>query len=432
MKKQEPPRSPKLLGWIRATQKALTPGAARRGLQNNFGDDLRRRLPILSQSVEAVSDAVSTIGGGGGWLRKSFIVAVLLPTVLFFFYTALWQSRRYVAETRLTVREAVKKEPSKLDAASIAAKLTGGGGGGSRDVQNSFMVLNYIKSRAIIVDLGGRAYLEGKFAGSGIDYFSRLSKDSNLEDLWRYWLGHISASVDTISGILTVRVDAFAPENALDLAKDIVRLSEELVNKITLRNRSDALARAENEVSLSRQKLADAREKVLQFRNDNFLIDPGSRAASLGEMIFKLTMERIEIVNSMSTFASSLSSDAPSQRLQRTRLASIDQQIADLKKKLTDSQGSDVVSTQIASYEKLKLEEQFAERLYAISQSAYESARQELQRQQLYLVTVVTPTMPESATYPKVIGNTLLLFAALLIVWAIISLVVASIQEQLI
>lgn len=431
MKKQEPSRSPKLLGWIRATQKALAPGPLRRGLSANLGDDLRRRLPALSQSVEVVSDAFSTIGAGGGWLRKSFIWAVALPTILFFLYSALWQSQRYVAETRLTVREAQKKEPQKLgDAASIIAKVSGASGG-SRDAQNSFMVLNYIKSRAIIVDLGGRAYLERKFAKSDVDFFSRLSKGANLEDLWKYWLGHISASVDTISGILSVRIDAFQPEDALDLAKDIVRLSEELVNKITLRNRADALARAESEVSLARQKLADAREKVLQFRNQNFLIDPGSRASSLGEMIGKLTMERIELVNSLSTFASSLSNDAPSQRLQRTRLAAIDQQIADLKKKLTDSQGSDVVSAQIASYEKLKLEEQFAERLYTISQSAYESARQDLQRQQLYLVTVVAPTMPESATYPKVIGNTILLFCALLIVWAIIALVIASVQDQI-
>jgi capsular polysaccharide transport system permease protein len=431
MKKQEPSRPPKLLAWIRATQKALAPDFPRRSLASNLGDDLRRRLPALSQGADIVSDALSTIGAGGGWMRASFLAAVVLPTFVFFLYSALWQSQRYVAETRLTVREAQKKEQHKLgDAAAMVAKMTGASGG-SRDVQNSFMVLNYIKSRAIIVDLGGRAYLDRKFGEPGVDYFSRLSKGSNLEDLWKYWLGHISASVDTLSGILTVRVDAFQPDDALDLAKDIVRLSEELVNKITLRNRGDALARAESEVSLARQKLADTREKVLQFRNENFLIDPGSRASSLGEMIVKLTMERIDLVNALSTAASSLSNDAPSQRFQRTRLAAIDQQIADLKRKLTDSQGSDVVSAQIASYEKLKLEEQFAERLYAISQSAYESARQDLQRQQLYLVTIVTPTMPESATYPKVVGNTILLFCTLLIVWAILALVVASVQEQL-
>jgi len=429
MKKQEPPRSPKLLGWVRAGQRAVAPGLRR---ANSLGNDLRRRVPALSQGLEVVSEALTAVGAGGGLLRRSFLLAVVLPTILFFFYSALWQSERYVAETRLTVREAQKKDQPKLgDAAAVMSKIAGGGAGPTKDSQNSFMVLNYIKSRAIIVDLGGRAYLERKFSGSGADYFSRLSRGSNLEDLWKYWLGHISASVDTISGILTVRMDAFQPQDALDLARDVIRLSEDLVNKITLRNRSDALARAEGEVSLARQKLAGAREKVLQFRNQNFLIDPGARASSLSDLIAKLTLERIELVNALSTFSSSLSSDAPSPRLQRSRLASVDQQIADLKKKLTDNEGSDVVSAQIAEYEKLKLEEQFAERLYAISQSAYESARQDLQRQQLYLVTIVPPILPESAAYPRVFGNTVLLFFALLVVWGVISLMVASIRDQM-
>ncbi|WP_424360147.1 hypothetical protein [Methylocystis parvus] len=416
---------------MRATQKALAPERLRRSLSNHIGDDLKRRLPVLSQGVDMVSEALSTMAAGGGWLRKSFFIVVVAPTIVYLLYASLWQSDRYVAETRLTVREAQKKEQPKLgDAASMTARMTGGSSG-SRDSQNSFMVLNYIKSRAILVDLGGRAYLERKFAPPGADYFSRLSKGADLEELWKYWLEHLSASVDTISGILVFRVDAFQPQDALDLANDIVRLSEDLVNRITLRNRSDALARADNEVSLARQKLADAREKLLQFRNQNFIIDPGSRAGSLSEMIAKLTLERIEIVNMLSTFSTTLSSDSPSQRLQRTKLAAIDQQIADLKKKLTDNQADDVVSAQISSYERLKLEEQFAASLYAITQSAYETARQDLQRQQLYLVTVVAPILPESATYPRVFGNTVLLFFTLLVIWAVGALITASIQDQM-
>jgi capsular polysaccharide transport system permease protein len=408
--------------------------AARKGVASRLsgarameaGGGIRSRLPALP--VDILSDALASAGSGGALLRRTFLVVVVLPTIFFWLYSAFWQSHRYVAETRLTVREAKKKDSGgSVDAGSIMAKMSGGG---SKDSQNSFIVLNYVKSRAIVIDLGGRAYLERKFSGPGVDYFSRLSRDAKIEDLWRYWLNHVSASVDTVSGILTIRVDAFQPGDALDIARDVIRLSEDLVNRITLRNRGDALSRAESEVALTRQKLADARETVLQFRNQNVLIDPGARAASLGEMINKLTLERIEIVNALSTLASSLSADSPSQRLQRTRLAAIDQQLADLKKKLTDSHGADAVSAQLANYERLKLEEQFAERMYTIAQTAFQTARQDLERQQLYLVTVVTPTLPEGAAYPRVIANTILVFAALLILWSIVSLVVASIIDQ--
>lgn len=396
--------------------------------------DVAGRLPtLIRQGFEGMADTLATArsGASGGLIGRSFVYAVVLPTFLFWLYAYFWQSERYVAETRLTVRAAQhEKKTTGTDAASMISKFTGGGPDMSS--QDGFIVLNYVKSRAIVADLGGREYMEKKFARSSIDYFSRLGKNANAEEVWKYWLSHISASVDTLSGILTVRADAFMPKDALEVARDIVRLSEELVNKITLRNRSDALSRAELEVTLSRQMLAEAREKTLQFRNKNVLIDPGSRATSIGELMGKLTLERIDIVNALSTFSSSLSGDAPSQRLQRTRLAAIDQQLAELKKKLTDSNASDTVSAQIASYERLKLDEQFAEKLYSIAQSSYHRARQELEKQQLYLITVVEPTLPESATYPKVVVNTLLLFSALLVTWAAISLIYASIEDHMV
>lgn len=394
--------------------------------------DATSRLPaLIRQGLEGVAETISTAGAGagGGIVGRSFIYVVVLPTFLFWLYACFWQSERYVAETRLTVR-AQHENKTGTDAASMISKLTGGGPDPSS--QDAFIVLNYLKSRAIVADLGGREYMEKKFARSGIDYFSRLGRNARAEDVWKYWLSHITASVDTLSGILTLRTDAFLPKDALDVAHDIVRLSEQLVNKITLRNRSDALSRAELEVTLSRHTLAEAREKTLQFRNKNVMIDPGSRAASIGEQMAKLTLERIDLINALSTFSSSLDSDAPSQRLQRTRLAAIDQQLAELKKKLAGAEASDTVSAQIASYERLKLDEQFAEKLYSIAQSSYYRARQELEKQQLYLITVVEPTLPESATYPKVVVNTVLLFCALLVAWAAISLIYASIEDHMV
>ena len=102
-----------------------------------------------------------------------------------------------------------------------------------------------------------------------------------------------------------------------------------------------------------------------------------------------------------------------------------------MKKKLTDAQGVEAVSTQIAGYERQKLEEQFAERLYTIWQTAYERAREDLLRHQLYLITVVTPTPPEDPTYSRIVGSTLLVFGAFLVVWSVVVLIVATIEEHI-
>lgn len=416
-----------LTEWLKAAQFRLAETLSRHAPSAATGAGLR--APVLVEGVGILSDALTSARTRSGLLQKSFLAVVVAPAVCFWLYAAFWQSERFVAETKMTVREAQKREMTKApDPASIVAKLSGGLA--SHDAQNAYMVLAYLKSRAIIEDLGGAAYFERRFSSKGADYFSRLDRGASLEEIWKYWLSHLSASVENVSGILTVRLDAFKAADANETVRDIVRLSEALVNKITLRNRADALARAETEVASARERLARAREATLNFRNSNLIIDPASRATSIGELIGKLSLERIDLLNALSTFSGSLSADAPSQRLQRTRLAVVERQIAELRKKLTDGQGSGAVSEQIASYENLKLDEQFAERLYSIALGSYESARQDLQRQQLYLVTIVPPTFPEAATYPRILANTTLLFGALVIAWAIIALILASLEDQ--
>ncbi len=402
---------------------------SRLGVKAGSPQNAGGRALLLVGSV--VSDVVATARDKSGLLQRSFWVAVVIPTAVFWFYSMFWQAERFVSEAKMTVREAQKGERAKTaDTTTIVAKLTGGVA--SRDAQNAYMVLAYIKSRAIIEDLGGRGYFERAFCEKNADYFSRLSRDASLEDVWKYWLSHVSASIENLAGILTVRLDAFSPQDARNIVKDVVRLSEELINRVTIRNRADTLARAEVEVGAARERLARAREETLRFRNRNALIDPVSRATSIGELVGKLSLERIDLINSLSAFSSSLSTDAPSQRLQRTRLDIVDKQIAELRKKLTSEESSGAVSEQIATYENLKLDEKFAERLYSIALAAYVSARQDLERQQLYLVTIVPPTTPESATYPRVLANTALLFSSLLIGWAVIALVVASVDDQMI
>ena len=119
--------------------------------------------------------------------------------------------------------------------------------------------------------------------------------------------------------------------------------------------------------------------------------------------------------------------------LERTQAHSaIDQQIAELKKGLTNTSGSTAVSSQIASFERLKLEEQFSERMYTISQNAYVRARQELEKQQLYLAVVVPPSVPQQATFPRVFASGLMLFTMLLVFWAIGVVLAATIEDQMV
>lgn len=361
-----------------------------------------------------------------GW---TFLLAVVAPTVLYFLYTAIWESRGYVAEGRLTIRTSVEQRQVPSELAGLASK---GSSNPKGSFQDTFIVYNYVKSEAILLDLGGRAYLERYFSLSKIDFFSRLKKDATIEDLLRYWTAHVSAYVDTVSGILTLKVNAYNPADASQIAQDIFQASEKLVNVISERNRRDAVGRADTEVTAAAERLASARDKLREFRNQNLIIDPGARANSIGELLSKLTLQKIQIENAMATFQGSLDASSPTVRLQASQLATIDQQIADLKKSLTDQKDNTAVSAQIAGYERMRLDEQFAEKLYTVAQTSFLRARQELEKQQLYLIVVVRPTMPEESSTPRVFASTLLLFTVLAVLWSILALVAASVSDHMV
>jgi len=412
-----------LAGLITLVRQRIT------GLPALGGERGRNAPAILRQSPGPRQSDTPARDGSGRYFQLSFLVLVIVPALLFGLYAAFWESEGYVAEARVTVRAAQEQHGIVSDATSLIGKLTGTP---QNTQQDSYIALNYIKSHAVILDLGGRNYLENMFSSPGIDYFSRLDTGEPIEDLSKYWISHITASVDTVSGILTVKVTAFKPEDALKMTQDIVQLSEKLINTISLRNRKDALDRAQDEVTHSSQKLADAREKLLQFRNQNVLIDPAARAVSIGEIIGKLTLEKIDIESMLTTLSGSLSNNSPSQRLQHNKLDTINQQINTLKNSLTSLKDNDSVAAQLATYERLKLDEQFTEKIYTISENAFLHARQELEKQQLYLITIVAPTLPQSATYPKIMASTLLLFVSLLVLWAIGALIAASINDHMV
>jgi capsular polysaccharide transport system permease protein len=390
-------------------------------------DIVRIRKAGLSRLAAASHVIAETASDSGRLALATWAAFVLAPTLLFFAYSLFWRTPGYVAEARLAVRGAQEQHTGIQDSAAVIGKLAGGGQ--KTNLQDSFIILNYLRSKALVEDLGGKAYFDKYFAQA--DILTRAPKNAPIESLTKYWNDRMVASVDTPSALLTFQIEAFKPEDARAIALDLVAASEKLVNQITLRNRADAVQRARAEVDAASQKLAEARNATMQFRNKNTLIDPKTTAESLGETIAKLTTDKITIENALASVQGAITPDAPGQRVQRARLAAINAQIDEIKQKLAGLGAQSTLSSQIATYEKLKLDEQFDEKVYVIAQNAYLRAMMEQEKQQLYVVVAVAPTVPQEAYYPRVWKTTPLLFASLFALWMIGVLLVASVRDQM-
>lgn len=364
-----------------------------------------------------------------GW---SFIVCVVFPTLLSAAYLGFFASPEYASEAKFTVRTASETPSSILsDTVSNIASTMGLGMASRTSTQDVFIVSDYILSRTIINDLGGKPLLHRLYSSSAIDWFSRLSPEASFEDGWKYWKTKVGAFVDTPSSIVRLEVRGFSRDDAHRLAQGILERSEQLVNEISERSRQDALNRAKAELTRAEERLRQAQLALLAFRNQEKLIDPSLSAQSLTELVTKLTQERLTLENNRAVLRSSVDQNSPTLRVLSAQISALDTQIEGLKNQLTSKAPGSSLSGQIAGYESLQIEVQFAEKAYSVTQASYEKARTEQEKQQLYLVVVDKPSKPQEATYPTVLLDSLTIFAALLILWSMISLLVATVNDHM-
>jgi hypothetical protein len=91
--------------------------------------------------------------------------------------------------------------------------------------------------------------------------------------------------------------------------------------------------------------------------------------------------------------------DNPQIQVLNNRIAALSAQIATERGRVT--RGDEALTQQVAGYERLQLEREFADRQLASATASLEQARSDALRQQVFLLRVAEPNLPQRATYPQ-------------------------------
>ena len=391
-----------------------------------------RRAPPLPAIIE---DSKGTISVAAPRTRPpayliSFFLMVVAPACAAGLYFAFLASNQYVAEARFAVKSAqVETLGDKLKSAlsSVTATI----GTPAMSGQDAYIISTYIRSRAIVDDLSRTLDLRAIFRRPEADFWARLKDDASAEELVAYWQGMVSVYVDALSGVLTVSVRAFRPDDALALSRAVIAASETLANSVSARAREDAMKRSESEVRRGEVKVVAALTELRAFRDEQGLIDPVAAATSTGTLLTGLLAEKIKVQNNLFVAVRAMSEDAPTVQALKTRLEGLDRQIDDLKGKLTgNAAGAATIAGVLSQYEQLELQRVFAEKLYEMAQDSLERARQKAEAQNIYVSVFVPPALPQEAKYPQRLSLSLLIPIGLAILWGIFALIAAAIEDH--
>ena len=81
-------------------------------------------------------------------------------------------------------------------------------------------------------------------------------------------------------------------------------------------------------------------------------------------------------------------------------------------------------------FNRLALDKEFADRQLASTLTSLEQARAEAQRQQLYVERIAQPSLPDVAQEPYRLRIVVTVFILSLIIWGILSLLVAGVKDH--
>lgn len=354
---------------------------------------------------------------------KLLWLTVIVPTLFATVYYGLIASDVYVSESRFVVRA-----PDKPAATGLGVLLKSAGFSNAGD--EIYAARDFVTSRDALAIANRGEAVRTAYTRPEISWFDRFNKfswDGSFEDLFRYYLRHVSIEDDTVTSISTLTVKAYTPQDAQKLNALLLEQAEAVVNRLNLRGRNDLIDYARTEAIEAEAAARAASGRLAAFRNRSGVIDPERQAAVQLQLVSKLQDELI----GSTTLLKQLTQIAPQNPqipLLRTRIAELERQIGSATSAVAGDRRS--LSANAAEYQRLQIDREIADKRLAAAVQSMQEAVNEARRKQAYVERIVQPNRPDDALEPRRLRGIVTTFIVGLLFYGIASMLLAGLREH--
>lgn len=349
---------------------------------------------------------------------------VLLPSALATFYYVSLASPQFESHATFTVQSS-EQRPT-LGVGGLLAGLADGAGGG----HDALVVRDYVLSRDMLARLDKEQGFIHHYKSRGADFISRLRANATFEEAYDYFGHKVTCDHDQGSGAVTIHVRAFSAEQAAKVSAAILSYSEEMVNKLSERERRDRTAYADAAVKKAEERLSAARKVIFALQQQHSDFNPLATATSLMSIRTGLEAELAKARAEVMQLRSYMQDDAPQLRAANERVKAISAQVAGESRRLVDPSKPGGLNSSFSDFEAAMVEKEFAQKAYESSMASLEVARADADRQHRYVAIIAAPSKPDEATYPHRFRAVLTSFLVCFLLWGTISMMTAAVREH--
>ena len=352
-----------------------------------------------------------------------FLAVVIIPTILSILYFGIFASDVYISESRFVV-----KAPKQAASDGVGLLLQSAGFNNANE--EVYATNDYIISRSALQQLNKDGAVTAAYTAPGISIFDRfnpLGWDGSCEKLFKYYTNRVQVTSDSRSAISTLVVRAYSSDDALRLNSRLLQLAEDMVNRLNTRGREDLIRYAQAEVDAAKQQARTASLALAASRTKQGVVDPQQQAAIQLQMVSKLQDELITVKSQLIQLRA-FTPENPQIPVLEKRARILSEEIFEQTGRVAGDNRSLVAAA--VEYQRLQLENGFAERQLAGAMASLQEARNEARRKQVYVERIVNPNRPDSALEPRRLRGIIATFVVGLIAWGILSLLLAGVREH--
>jgi capsular polysaccharide transport system permease protein len=359
--------------------------------------------------------------------KPLFSIIVTYPMILAMIYYLFIASPRYESSATIVIQQN-KSIPSSFSLTSLIA-------GGTSDTFNAFLYIDYVKSFDMFSKLNKKISIQALYQSKKGDWLSRLPNSRpDQEKILNYYESMLRVKFNSESSGIDLSAQAFTPKDSYKIVKNIIALSQEYINDINKELVKKKLTFNEELMHEGKKKLHNAKMEIIKFQNKYNIVDPTqsvkTKIAIMNELLSLLAKYETEMI----TMKVRLNhNSSPIKKLQN-RINGIKKQIDVEKAKILTLSGENISNEKLnyllSQFQWLKINLEYSSQMYQSSLQAYEAEKIALNKNQVQLLVIDPPYVPDYAKYPRTLYILTSLLIILLMIFGITRMIITIINEH--
>ena len=361
------------------------------------------------------------------FLVLSFVLFVAIPISMGALYLWTRAADQYASRVAFSVRK--EEQGSAIELLGGITQLSGSS---SSDTDILFA---YLSSQELVSRVDAEVDLRAIWSRVPVaqDPIFAFDPEGTIEDLQSHWSRKISIIYDSGTGLIDLRVRAFAAEDAQRVAAAILAECAAMINDLSRIAQQDSIRFTREELAEAVDRLKAARRALTEFRNRTQIVDPSIDTQNQMGLLVTLQKQLAEALIDYDLLEETTRQNDPRIAQAKRRIEVIRSRISSERRNLglgEDGESDQAFASLVGEYEGLIVDREFAETAYTAALAAQDSALAEVRRQSRYLAAHVKPTLAQKAEYPERIKLLLLLSLMCFFGWSILCLVYYSLRDR--